>query len=490
MIYNKKIKIVFNKSDIDILDNQSRILNWLYNKLLNDCIDDYQNNNNKKKLLTGYNLRNYMVTLKGEYPFLKKVYGHVLQEAPNRLKKAYEKSFNEKAGFPHFRSFSKKWFSLVYDEPKGWSINNNVLKFSLGILENNYASQQMAKKPKNTHIKGILCENVFLKEGEKFKQLHILKRKNTFYAMFTIETPPTKEDLLYKDLLNSYKEELSKYKILKANYKNKSIEAFNDGDFETSKNLLSKSKKLIKPEKPSIPKPDIPNNIKWISLDPNHKNFFVGIDYLGKTFEFENLKLIKYWDKVINTLKSKRDKCIKKYKKKTTKNNNSYWIHSPRWNKLNKALDNAYQKRNEQLKKALFVIASFLYKNYDLVIIGDYTPSKETAKFNNMHRSMLNQTVIGKLRKTLEWVALKSGKYYLCIDETDTTKTCCICGNKEHKDPSIREFTCQKCNTFIKRDINSAINIAKKANKLYTPSLENINKINNYKKVTYKTDKI
>ena len=110
MIYNKKIKIVFNKSDIDILDNQSRILNWLYNKLLNDCIDDYQNNNNKKKLLTGYNLRNYMVTLKGEYPFLKKVYGHVLQEAPNRLKKLMKNLLMKKQDFHILEAFLKNGF--------------------------------------------------------------------------------------------------------------------------------------------------------------------------------------------------------------------------------------------------------------------------------------------------------------------------------------------------------------------------------------------
>lgn len=77
---------------------------------------------------------------------------------------------------------------------------------------------------------------------------------------------------------------------------------------------------------------------------------------------------------------------------------------------------------------------------------------------------MLNQEHIGKFRKTLSWVAEKEGKFYLMVNEHNTTKECCICGNKEKKTPKIREFTCKKCNTTIMRDSNSAVNIAKKAN--------------------------
>jgi Transposase and inactivated derivatives len=79
-----------------------------------------------------------------------------------------------------------------------------------------------------------------------------------------------------------------------------------------------------------------------------------------------------------------------------------------------------------------------------------------------MHRSMLNQDVIGSLRNILKWVMTRSGKTFSLVDEKDTTSTCCICGNKEKKDPSIREFTCILCNHSLNRDINSGINIAKK----------------------------
>lgn len=201
---------------------------------------------------------------------------------------------------------------------------------------------------------------------------------------------------------------------------------------------------------------------KWIAIDQNHKNFFVAIDNTGISYEFEKLSQIKYWDKVIDEIKSKRDLCSRKSKLIETETGKTYYLPSKRWTKLNNALDNAYHKRREQIKSSCYSIANWIAKNYDYVAIGDYTPTLDTATYDNMHRSMLNQEIIGEFRKILKWVIERSGKHYSKVDEKDTTKTCCICGNKEKKDPQIREFTCQKCKTKLSRDINSSVNIAKK----------------------------
>ena len=66
----------------------------------------------------------------------------------------------------------------------------------------------------------------------------------------------------------------------------------------------------IKPTLESDEK-EIPKNVKWISLDPNHKNFFVGMDHKGNSVEFQKLRMITYWDKKIDELKSLRDVCEK-----------------------------------------------------------------------------------------------------------------------------------------------------------------------------------
>ncbi len=208
------------------------------------------------------------------------------------------------------------------------------------------------------------------------------------------------------------------------------------------------------------------NRDSWVALDPNHKNFFTAIDYQGNSFEFSKLPQLKYWDEAIDKLKSKRDKALRKSKRRISKGGKVYYLPSKRWEILNKALNRAYHCRREQLKQAMYALANDLAQRYDYVAIGDYTPSTDTAVYDNMHRSMLNQEVIGQFRDILLWVFQRSNKQGSVIDETGTTKTCCICGYEEKKDPSVRSFICVGCGTTLSRDINSAVNIAIKDNLL------------------------
>ena len=435
-IYNKKIEVDFKQEDTYILDGQSKICNWFYNQLLDACIKDYKYNGNAKKLLNGRNLRNYGTTLKDEHKFLNTVFSSVLKEPSTRIKKAYDKFFKEDAGYPKYRSWKKKWFSLVFDEPnKGWEVKEDgkTLSVSLGNIPN----LPKEKGKQNPSVLGTLKEKLELDENELLKTFSLVKQQGKFYAIFTVEKCSI-EELEFKDIMSAYRKEC---------------------------NLAKKENREL-PEKPVFEEQEItiPKDCKWIALDPNHKNFFVGVDYKGDSIEFKKLQMVKYWDKVIDNLKSKRDVCQKNYRKRKTENGTKYTVHSPRWNRINHALNIAYNKRREQIKTALYSISHELYKKYDLVIIGDYTPTNGTAKFKNMKRSMLNQEQIGSFRKTLKWVAEKEGKYYLMVNEKNTTKDCCICGHQEKKSPEIREFICKNCNTTIMRDSNSAVNIAKKAN--------------------------
>ena len=77
----------------------------------------------------------------------------------------------------------------------------------------------------------------------------------------------------------------------------------------------------------------------FLSIDPNHKNFFVGINNKGENIEFEKITQIQYFDKVIDEIKSKRDKCKK---------------GSKRWKRLNRAIDKTYHKRQEQIKSMCY----------------------------------------------------------------------------------------------------------------------------------------
>ena len=451
LTFAKKVEVIFTTQDTVILDGQSKICNWFYNKLLDECRNDYKYNGGQKKLLSGRNLRNYGTSLKDDYPFLKTVFSSVLKEPSSRLKNAYEGFFKGNRGYPKYRSWKKKWFSLVYDEPnKGWEVvsEGSQLSISLGDIP----GMKKEKGKRNPSIIGRLSEKISLKDGEIFKTLSVTKEQGKYYAIFTVERC-SQEELMFKKVMSDYRKELNK----------------------------SKKEGLEKPSKPEFiePKVEIPNEVKWISLDPNHKNFFVGVDYKGESIEFQKLNMIKFWDREIDRIKSLRDVCEKKYRRKITKNGSKYTVHSPRWNRINKALNKAYNTRREQIKTALYSIAHELYRRYDLVIIGDYTPTNGTALFKNMKRSMLNQEVIGKFRKTLEWAATKLGKYCLVGSEYNTTKECCVCGDKEKKSPDVRYFKCKKCGTEMMRDSNSSVNIASRAG--YTLDLKSYaHKLNSF----------
>ena len=434
-VYVRKIEIIFSKEDGRILDGQSKICNWFYNQLLEACKKDYMEYGKESKLLYGRNLRDYGTKLKEAYPFLQTVFSSVLKEPSTRIKLAYEKFFRGECEYPKYRSWKKKWFGLVFDEPKkGWEVREDgkTVLVSLGKI----SDLPKEKGKQNPSVIGKLKEKLERKENEVLKMFSLVKQQGKFYAIFTVEKC-TKEELEYKEAMCAYRKACNRAK--------------REGTILPKKPIFEEVKK------------ELPKECKWIAIDPNHKNFFVGVDYRGESIEFEKLKLIKYWDKVIDELKSKRDKCEKQYRKRKTEQGVSYTVHSPRWNRVNQALMRAYGKRREQIKTALYTIAHWLYREYDLVLIGDYVPTNETARYQTMKRSMLNQEEIGQFRRTLKWVAEKEERYFLEVNEKNTTKECCICGDMETKGPEVREFICKKCGTKLKRDINSAVNIGKKA---------------------------
>ncbi len=207
----------------------------------------------------------------------------------------------------------------------------------------------------------------------------------------------------------------------------------------------------------------IPKTNKAIAIDPNHANFFVGMDNQGNSIEFGNLYQIKYFDKQIDIVKSKRDRCKRKSVMNFTDYGKIYYTPSKRWTRLDKALTKLYHKRSEQLKTALYTIANQLVREYDAIAIGDYIPDVTGVEMKVMRRKMANQSVISKFRKILQQACDKQNKTFMIIDEAYTTQECHSCKDRTVKEPSIREYTCPVCKKTYQRDINSAINIGNKA---------------------------
>ena len=401
-----KVALDMTKEQARILDGQSKIANWLYNHLLeeaNGLRKEYATTQDKvigKKLYSKFGLRNRVPSLKDKFSFLKSLYSSVSKNAALRLSNSIKQHQTSKkskkkktTGWPQYRSYNNKWFSLEYDEPwKGYRLDGNTLTLSLGKTVNSLG------KEKQMHIDLLLREsipNTF--DSTRVLRLSIVKEHNVYYAVFFIR-----------------------------------------------KQVPSSAKEI--------------KNI--VALDPNHKNLVYGVDNNGQAMEIQNYYLLKNIDKAIDALKSKRDRCKRKSVKITREEDGAeYYLPSKRYTFLTNKLQKLYQVRQDQTKVFLYTVANKLFKNYDHVGIGDYTPNG-TGITTKMRRAMNNQSLIGRLKNTLEWVATKSGKSFREWNEKGTTRTCNKCDYKiaEGINPTIREWTCPKCQTHHLRDENAAIN--------------------------------
>jgi hypothetical protein len=116
-------------------------------------------------------------------------------------------------------------------------------------------------------------------------------------------------------------------------------------------------------------------------------------------------------------------------------------------------------RHREQVKVFLFTLANGLYRQYDLVGVGDYTPNGGGIS-TPMRRAMNNQSLIGQFKAVAKWTAEKSGKHFIEFDERGTTRTCNVCDHvvREGLSPNIRTWVCPACNHDHIRDENAAIN--------------------------------
>ncbi len=400
-----KLKIEATPLAATELDGQSRICNWLYNRLLEksqELKNEFIQSGNpgaSKTLYTKRGLRNELPLLKKVHPFLKVVHSSPLKNTALRLSDAIQshqkskkgKRKGKRVGWPKFRAWKRSWFSLFYDEPeKGFKIQGHTLILSLGIGEDRKRRSVLLGLPE-----------AHLLKSKSIRNLRIVSELGDYYAIFTVQ----------KEL--------------------------------------------------PIRKPIS----KVLALDPNHKNLAYGVDTDRTAIEIASPKWLKNYDKRLDELKSKRDSCNKKSKKalvldtKGDPTGKEFYLPSRKWAKYDRALKKALHKRREQTKTFMFTSAHRLFRQYDCIGIGDYTPNGEEIE-PFMRRAMSNRSLIGRWKNTLAWVARKSGKSFMEFDEKGTTRTCCHCLHVEEQGipVSVRQWRCPQCQTEHVRDENAAIN--------------------------------
>jgi putative transposase len=183
-----------------------------------------------------------------------------------------------------------------------------------------------------------------------------------------------------------------------------------------------------------------------IAIDPNHKNLGYGVGTDGVATEIVNPWFLKILDRRIDEGKSLRDRCKRKSVRVVREDGSEVWLPSRRWRKLNEWLDKLWRVRREQTKVYLRTVANRLYQEYDGVFVGDYTPQGGGIS-RGMRRAMNSQSLIGRFKETLKWIAARSGKVYDEWDEDGSTRTCHACHYKVPGGipPEVREWTCPGC---------------------------------------------
>ena len=170
------------------------------------------------------------------------------------------------------------------------------------------------------------------------------------------------------------------------------------------------------------------------------------VDSLGNfpdcSFYRDNLESIKKNDKKL----SRKIQGSNNWRKQLIKNN-----------KVHCHIKNC---RKDLLHKA----SKYYVNNYDVLVFEDLD-LRRIAKALKLGKSTLDNG-FGMFRTFVEYKAENQGKYFIKVDKNYTTQTCSCCGNVKEKEEKMqlsdKVYNCSFCGTIIDRDINAAINIAKR----------------------------
>jgi len=98
--------------------------------------------------------------------------------------------------------------------------------------------------------------------------------------------------------------------------------------------------------------------------------------------------------------------------------------------------------------------------SYSFIALEDLQ-IQELAEQN--YGKQINDAGWGELAGMLRYKAASAGCETVFVNPKDTTKMCCICGNKKDMPLSVRTYDCQMCGNHMDRDLNAARNILKRA---------------------------
>ena len=180
MICGYRYRIYPNKEQTILLEKHIGSCRFVYNKLLHIKIILYEK---FKMSISEFELNNHLTVLKGIYPWLKEVNSQSLQQASKNLNSAYNKFFNEGAGFP--KKKSKKNPLQSFQIPQHYRIEDNKIwlskigwvkiKLHRAMMQGNMKTATISRTQTGKYYISIIVENdIELPEKQEFSHLTMI----------------------------------------------------------------------------------------------------------------------------------------------------------------------------------------------------------------------------------------------------------------------------------------------------------------------------
>jgi putative transposase len=203
--------------------------------------------------------------------------------------------------------------------------------------------------------------------------------------------------------------------------------------------------------------PAFVDNGLFQAIDLGITNLITAVNMHGKFIQIRNRRSDLYWKGKLREVLSRRDH----YKKASHK----WHFYHQKFLKMHRKLAN--QLRGFQHKVSKQVVEN---TRANTLIIGDLKIKTMVRKkqstvnpWQNQSARTLNHSIqntgfLGRFAEFLTYKAKKVRKKITRIDESYSTKTCCVCGKIKNRSLSERIIQCD-CGTSFDCDQNAAVNI-------------------------------
>ncbi len=195
-----------------------------------------------------------------------------------------------------------------------------------------------------------------------------------------------------------------------------------------------------------------------VAFDLGIKTLAVGYTDTGRFYHIGGFKGYRWYNKQLDKIRSKRDRCKKKSRRYLYLSNVYRRVSEQKRNKQRDCLHKASHLIADTLAERAVVIGELSQRQMVIHKHENETP-KEHTKRRIRNRLVYNDWSLYSFVQMLEYKCLLYGKELHSISERDTSKTCHVCKQKQAMPLWKRTYRCENCCLVMDRDENSAVNI-------------------------------